>query len=52
MITKDKVFDGCVMVLNAIFESVALYSHNGKDGENVDTCLLSSIPVSTVINLF
>ena len=33
------------------FESVALYSHNGKDGEDVDTCLLSSILVGTCVCL-
>ena len=33
------------------FGSVALYSHNGKDGEDVDTCLLSSIPASNCVRL-
>ena len=33
------------------FGSVALYSHNGKYGEDVDTCLLSSIPAGNCVHL-
>ena len=30
---------------------MALYGHNGKDGEDVDTCLLSSIPAGNSVHL-
>ena len=50
MTIRGEVFDKCDG-FECYFGSVALYSHNGKDGEDVDTCLLSSILAGNCVHL-